>query len=461
MSFNPILADIRFGCGRSPNIAGAQGSDSILRGLTEADTMAERFPVEPTEIFLTRLQERIDLGKIRRANRGSDEAKAAIKAMRRLNRTARLDHLTWMSSHILRRVYSPTPFRERIEAFWADHFTTVGKQGIFRRGTSPFVESGIRPLLAGRFEDLLVSAVTHPMMVHYLDQDKSTGPNSIRSERSGGQRGLNENLAREILELHTLGVDGPYTQTDVRELAELLTGLTIDYRRGRKFRKDMAEPGPETILDVTYGGGEAHIRDIDAALRDLARHPVTARHIAGKLAVHFVSDQPDPDLVAHIEKAWLDSDGDLIEIYRALLDHPSSWDTTQPNVKQPFDFITSALRALAIDPEALFSLEEPAFRFRIHEPLRLMGHIWQKADGPDGLDEDDSAWITPQSMAARLQWAVAIPQLLQPALPDPRLFVETALGPNAPEVVRFAASAAESRSDGIGLVLASPAFQRM
>jgi uncharacterized protein (DUF1800 family) len=366
-----------------------------------------------------------------------------------------------MAAHILRRVYSPTPFRERIEAFWADHFTATGKQGIIRRGTSPYVESAIRPRLSGRFEDLLIASVTHPLMVHYLDQERSAGPNSVAVKRGSKAHGLNENLAREILELHTLGVDGPYTQTDVRELAELLTGLTLNVKNGLHFRKDLAEPGTETVLGKTYGGDNPHIRDIHSVLTDLARHPATARHIAGKLAVHFVSDSPSPDLIDAVTTAWRDSGGDLAVVYDALLAHPMAWDDSKPNIKQPFDFITSALRALAIAPEALLGLDERAYRLRIHEPLRLMGHVWQKPDGPDGLEEADSAWITPQSLAARLQWAVAVPQLLSPVLPDPRAFVDTALGARAPEAVRFAASAAESRADGIGIVLASPAFQRM
>ncbi len=162
-----------------------------------------------------------------------------------------------------------------------------------------------------------------------------------------------------------------------------------------------------------------------------------------------------------MEAAYRDSGGTLRAVYATMLAHPSAWRREGGNVKPPFDFIASACRALAVPDHALSDMKESEVRLRFLEPLRLMGHVWQKPDGPDGLEEADSAWITPQGMAARLQWAVTIPQLLLPDLPDPRAFVTVALGPLVTDRVAFAARAAESRADGIGLVLASPAFQRM
>lgn len=462
MSFDPITAEIRFGCGLSPIIARPSGVDQILAGLDGSDEMSEMFPIETYPVFRQRLIEREELQVVVRKLRKEGKVDPLRKQIRLLNKIARQDHFDWLGAHILRRTHSKTPFRERLEGFWADHFTTQGKGGIIRRAVSPYMQSAIRPNMTGAFSDLLIAAVTHPLMIHYLDQTRSTGPNSARAQKGKpGKFGLNENLAREILELHTLGVDGPYTQKDVRELAELLTGLTRKPNNGRHFQKNMAEPGAETILGRSYGGDNPHFRDIEAALRDLARHPATARHMAGKLAVHFVSDAPDPALIDALEQAWLKSGGQLLDVYRTLLEHPSAWRTDKPNVKRPFEYMSSAARALAISPEAMQSLNEKAIRQRFFDPLRLMGHIWQKPSGPDGLEEADSAWLTPQGVAARLQWAMIVPQLLMPRLPDPREFVETALGGRASETVRFAASAAESRAEGVGLVLISPAFQRM
>ncbi|EPX79820.1 DUF1800 domain-containing protein [Salipiger mucosus] len=458
--FDPILAEIRFGCGLSPTVPPAQSAEAMLATLDSPDTVAKTHPIEPFPDFLSRITARREQQKIRSANRGTAKGEAARERSREINIAARKASAVWMARHIARRIETEAPFRERLSFFWADHFTAIGKAGVIRRGTSPYMQSAIRPHVAGRFEDLLISAVTHPLMLHYLDQNTSVGPNS-RLGRRRPDRGVNENLAREILELHTLGVDGPYTQADVRELAELLTGLTFHHTVGRSFRKDIAEPGVQTVLRRGYGGDEPRLGDVKDALRDLARHPATARHLAHKLAVHFVSDRPDPDLVKAIETALLDSGCELRRGYAAMLAHPAAWDDRRPNVKQPFDFVSSALRALAVAPEALTDLREGVFRLRIQQPIQTMGHAWQQPDGPDGLDEADSAWITPQGIATRLRWAVTVPQFLRRDLPDPRDFVTQALGPRATPAVRFAAESAESRADGVGLVLASPAFQRM
>ncbi|MEX0369664.1 MAG: DUF1800 family protein, partial [Tateyamaria sp.] len=330
-----------------------------------------------------------------------------------------------------------------------------------RRGTSPYVEEAIRPFIAGRFEDLLQSAVMHPLMLEYLDQTASIGPNSTRALKRGDQRrqGLNENLAREVLELHTLGVDGPYTQTDVTEFAELLTGVTYDVRNGFKFRKDFAEPGAETVLGVTYED-TTNVKPVRAVLRDLAAHPATARHLAWKLAVHFVSDTPDPDLINALERAYVDNDGQLMPVYTALLSHPGAWDRTLVNYKPPIDFISSAFRALAIPATAFAGWEERPLRRVFIAPLARMGQPWEQPNGPDGWAEEDPEWITPQQLAMRVAWSMAVPgQVLDP-LPDPRQFADHALGRYANDAIRFAAGAAESRAEAIGVVLMSPAFQR-
>ncbi|MGP6089886.1 DUF1800 domain-containing protein [Antarctobacter jejuensis] len=456
--FDPLLADIRFGCGRSPRIVAPQSVWEMLNGLLEADRVGQDIPIQRFEDFSARVAESYALGRIRNRQKGTAAAEEALDKLRALNVAARQDQRLWLAAHAARRVSTKVPFRERLESFWADHFTVKGKAGPLRMATSPFVESAIRPHLAGRFEDLLISAATHPLMLHSLDQHAAAGPNSPQAQRFPGQKGLNENLARELLELHTLGVDGPYTQVDVRQLAELLTGLAFTPEEGTVFRRPLAEPGAETVLGVSYGGDHpAGIEDIHAALRDLARHPVTARHIARKLAVHFVSDTPDEGLVDAMEDAWIETQGDLLLVYEAMLRHPAAWGPAPANAKPPFDFIASACRALDVPQTAL----EHGIGVRLFEPMRLMGQFWQEPGGPDGLPEADDAWITPQGMAARLQWAFAMPQELRRDLPDPREFVETALGARATQEVRFAAGAAETRAVGIGVVLASPGFQRM
>jgi uncharacterized protein (DUF1800 family) len=322
------------------------------------------------------------------------------------------------------------------------------------------MQTAIRPHLTGLFEDLLIAAVLHPIMIKYLDQDRSVGPNSVHAARGGKFTDVNENLAREVMELHTLGVNGPYTQTDVRELAELLTGLAVAKPMRLNFRKNMSEPGSETVLGRTYGGEDANINDVKAVLRDLARHPATAAHLARKLAVHFISDSPDPELLNALEARFLATGGDLGAVTEALLSHPAAWTPARQNVKPAFHYVASSLRALAVDPAAINALDERTARSMFISPMAQMGHLWQKPSGPDGLPEEDAAWIAPQGIAARLQWAITVPQMLMADLPDPRDFVGAALGDTIPPAVQFAADAAETRADGIGLILASPAFQR-
>ena len=458
MAFDPIYADIRFGCGLSPEIAPPESVDEMLHGLMGRDAMARRFPIDPFETFRARIAERVENRREVLAQSTSEsDREAAIARQKALRKTAFQDGLHWLRQTMQRRIRTHTGFRERLVAFWGDHFTAYGKGQIINVGTGPYLEEAIRPYIAGRFEDLLIAAVTHPLMLHYLDQDKSVGPNSRVAQKKDG-RGLNENLAREVLELHTLGVDGPYTQDDVRQLAEVFTGLDWTPFKGAVFRKRAVEPGAEVILGKRYGGA-AGIEPVHEVLRDLARHPATARHIARKLAVHFVADRPDADLVAKIERRYLESGGDLVAIYEAMLRHPAAWDGVG-NIKQPIAYVSSGLRALSLSEVAFAEWGPGRINRGLRQPLQRMGQPWERPLGPDGWIEDDRAWASPQGMAGRLQWALSLPEILKGDVPDPRDFVEAALGAVTPEAVRFAARAAETRREGVALVLMSPAFQR-
>jgi uncharacterized protein (DUF1800 family) len=256
-----------------------------------------------------------------------------------------------------------------------------------------------------------------------------------------------------------VGAGGPYGQGDVRELAELLTGLGADEQGRLTFRPERAEPGAETVLGVTYPA-RAGLEAIEAALRDLAAHPATALHLARKLAVHFVSDAPDEDLVGALADAFRDTGGDLAAVTAALLDHPAAWDPLRAKVKPPLGFVASALRALGVDERRLLAWDVREARRSLLNPLGVMGQPWGQPDGPDGWPEAPEAWVTPQFMAARIDWALNRPEEMLPELPDPRDFAATALGPLASPEVLFAARAAERPSEGVGVVLASPDFQR-
>ena len=461
MTFSPEVADIRFGCGLSPLIAPTRSAEALLEGLHGQDTMRSAFPIETFDVFLQRTAAFQRFSLQIRKEKNTAKAEALFKKRQKLNRDARNAMTRWFSQTVLRWTYTEHGFRERLAFFWADHFTAHGRSGVLRRATSPFVEDAIRPNIATTFADLLIAAVTHPLMLHYLNQNRSVGPNSPVISKNRGLKGLNENLAREVLELHTLGVDGPYSQNDVRQLAELFTGMTFRPDAGFRFNKSFVEPGAETVLNKTYESVTPSIKPIHAVLRDLAAHPATARHIAWKLAVHFVSDTPDAGLIDHLTARYLETGGALAPLYAALLEHPAAWDDRLQNVKPPADYVASACRTLQVSSEGLRALKPKQQRRHLLQPLTLMGQIWQTPPGPDGWPEEDAAWLTPQGVAARMHWAMTAPRtLLNQSLPDPRQFVTDALGSRARDAVRFAARAAESRPEAIGLVLASPAFQR-
>ncbi|MEQ3670914.1 DUF1800 domain-containing protein [Pseudophaeobacter sp.] len=460
MAFDPQLAEIRFGSGLSPTLAPVPSVGTMLARLQGPDRAADHFPIAKTDETLALVRVFAKLRKLDRSKRGTPEAKLAAKTFKRFRREYLQQRDLWFRQLVLRHVTTQDSLRERLTLFWADHFTAKGKNRAMRPLAYGYVESAIRPNITGRFEDLLIAALTNPLMLHYLDQFRSRGGNSALSRRQGGRGGLNENLAREVLELHTLGVGGPYGQKDVRQLAELFTGLSYRIEKGFVFDERMAEPGAETILGRVYGGGEPKLEAVLQVLRDLARHPATADHIALKLAVHFTQDQPDPDLVAALSASYRDSDGDLLQVYAALLNHGSSWMPELRNVKPPFDFLASACRGLGVAPAHLAGWEPKQIRRSFIAPLKLMGQDWQSPVGPDGWEEADTAWITPQGLSARLRWAMAAPQRLVKDLPDPLGFAQHCLGARANARVQFAASAAETRSEAIGLVLCSPAFQR-
>jgi len=458
--FSPALAEIRFGCGLSPDLPAKNSVEEILQRLAGPDHMGETYPIDDFDSLLPRAVEYTRLRRERRRAQGSDAYDDLDDQTKSVRAKARTDRARWFGQIILRHGQTSDGFRERLALFWGDHFTAQGKGGLLQLMGAPYVDSAIRPHLSGNFADLLISAVTHPLMLHYLDQGRSIGPDSRSAQKSRRPKGLNENLAREVMELHTLGVGGPYSQQDVRQLAELFTGLSYSAKRGFQFRPNLAEPGAETILGNQYGGDPAQLEPIHAVLRDLAVHPATADHIARKLVVHFVEDTPDPALADHVASRFRDTGGDLAQVYAALLEHPAAWVPELRNVKPPLDFITSACRALAVHPQKLKRSAPKTLNKGLMTPLIMMGQPWERANGPDGWPEQDAAWITPQGLAARIRWAMLAPRQLVTRLPPPEQFVETSLGDFADGRVRFAARAAETQAEAIGLVLSSPAFQR-
>lgn len=348
-------------------------------------------------------------------------------------------------------------FPERLVYFWSNHFTVAATKAI----TVPFVglyeREAIRTGMSGLFADLLQSVCRHPGMLLYLDQAQSVGPNSQAGRRR--QAGINENLARETLELMTLGPQGGYTQADVTEFAKALTGWTIVGKQIQLaspnltlgdfvFLPQFHEPGARTVLGKRYPeGGEDQARSI---LFDLAKHPSTAKQVARQMSRHFLADKPPDSLIGRLERSFLDSGGDLRVVHRALIDAPEMWSAEQQKFKTPNDFILSALRALGVP-----RIEEGPALGSFNE----LGQIPFRAPSPKGWPDDAASWVGPDAIMKRLEWAQALAERVQNRTPPADLAADV-LGPYLRDTTRQAITRAESATQGITLALMSPEFQR-
>jgi uncharacterized protein (DUF1800 family) len=299
---------------------------------------------------------------------------------------------------------------------------------------------------------MLIAVEQHPAMLIYLDNAQSIGPNSRAGLNRG--RGLNENLAREILELHTLGVDGGYSQNDVTNLARILTGWTVGNLANAMsepgkflFAPARHEPGDRTVLGKRYpDGGLTTGLDV---LRDLAAHNATARHIALKLARHFVSDDPPAELVQCLEATFLKTGGDLMSVSRALLESPGAWEAQPAKVMPPYDFLVAVVRGFALEPQP-------------QEMLRLTNQLGQplwRPPAPAGWPDTDTAWAAPSALRERLRVAEVAARRTNPGA-DPRTVAEEVLGEGMAAATRQAVARAETREQGLELLIMSPEFQR-
>ena len=363
-------------------------------------------------------------------------------------------------SYVAQAVASRRPFFSRLVEFWANHFTVSVKKGTVRGLAGPFVYEAIQPHVLGRFEDLLIAAELHPAMVIYLDLMNSIGPNSPEGKQRG--RGLNENLAREILELHTLGVNGGYSQTDVTEFAKIMTGWTIDRKRGEvQFAPRRVEPGAKHFIETEIGGAPS-ADDYSSALRLLANHPSTARFIATKLVTHFIADTPPAEAVGKVEAAFRETGGNLPEVYRALLDLPEAQQLPGAKARTDFDFVVASLRVAEVPLADLEPFKRQSGRTRpnalsVGALADMQQRLWF-APSPAGWPEKAEEWLGPVALAQRLRWIARVTGRIKDRTAAE--FLDRALGPLASQQTRSIVMAASNREEGLALVLASPEFNR-
>ena len=357
-------------------------------------------------------------------------------------------------ARIQRASHADCGFVERLVVFWSNHFCiSANKGGLARMWAGSFEREAIRPFVFGRFADMLKAVEQHPAMLFFLDNQQSLGPDS----RAGinRNRGLNENLAREIMELHTLGVDGGYTQDDVTSLARVITGWTYAGRLGQLgtpgtfvFNANAHQPGAQRVLGKIYD--QSGVAQGEAVLADIARHPSTAGFIATKFARHFVADDPPPALVARLREVFTRSDGDLRAFTLALVDSDEAWKAPLTKVRSPYEFLIAAGRVLARIPE------DPG---RYLGSLNTLGQpLWSPA-GPNGFPDSNAAWAAPEGMKLRLDISAQIASRLADSVDPLDLLEEVAADAASPET-RYTVERAETRQQALALLLMSPEFQR-
>jgi uncharacterized protein (DUF1800 family) len=405
---------------------------------------------------------------------GNDQLAGLPDSARRfIRQTSRQNYLAMAQARTNAALNAPAPFVERMVHFWANHFA-VSADKLTVIGIAGLLEfEAVRPHVLGRFRDMLVAVEQHPAMLLYLDQAQSIGPGSEGAQlaqrfarfnpQAQQRRGLNENLAREILELHTLGVNSGYAQADVTEFARALTGWTVSgLTRGPAarflgaqgqpgdfaFAPRIHEPGSRNIVGRSYAqDGEAQGL---AILDDLAADPRTARHLATKLARHFAGDDPPPQMVERLTQAWLRSGGDLPTVYRAIVESPEAWSDARPKFRSPWDWSVAALRAVGtrqIEPQPAAGL------------LTQLGQPIWRPGSPAGYDDIAPSWAGPDALMRRVEAAERIASRTGGQIDARQLGPRVLPGALTPATAQ-AIARAESPGQGLALLLVSPEFLR-
>ena len=455
---NAAIAVTRFGLGARPGEIEAARADP--KGFLKAQIRPEGADQPEGQLGST-AQNLAMFEALRRERRDLKADGDAAQALKQVAAQIREVAIAEMAARGRLAATTPAAFRERWTLFWANHFTVSATKGQVAPIAGAFEREAIRPRVFGRFSDLLLASSQHPAMLLYLDQAQSAGPNSQAGQRR--QAGLNENLAREIMELHTLGVDAGYTQADVTEFARALTGWSIardaepqgrfggEARPGAfMFRPQTHEPGPRQVFGRTYTpGDEDQARVI---LADLAADPHTARHIARKIAAHFVADDPPPALTQRLERSFLSSGGRLDQLALTLIEAPEAWSPQAAKFKTPYEFLVSTWRVAGAAPD----LDNPR---RFVGSMTAMGQRPFSAPSPKGWPDEAADWASPDGVIKRMAWAEAAANVMAQNL-DPNDSARSALGARLSPQAAMAIARAETRPEAFAVLLMSPEFQR-
>ncbi len=404
-----------------------------------------------------------ELGAARQQESSGADQDAKLAARKMLRTEVGDAYREAVDARVQSALTTQAPFVERLVHFWSNHFAISTEKPQVAALAGAFESEAIRPHVLGRFEDMLLAVERHPAMQMFLDQVRSVGPDSASAMRADArdaqhQHGLNENPAREIMELHTLGVRTGYTQSDVTEFARALTGWSIVGPHGAGgtpgsyvFRPGLHEPGERTIMGRRYAErGEAQAQ---AVLHDLATAPATAHHVADKLARHFAGDNPNQALVARLARAFQESDGDLPAVYRALVAAPEAWARTPVKFKTPWDWAISMLRGLGTSGlDGLGGIKAAPILTQLGQP------VWRPGS-PAGYDDIAASWAAPDALVRRVEFAQRIAARVGDRIDARTLGPRLTVGSLDPATA-LAVSRAESAQTALALLLVSPDFQR-
>jgi uncharacterized protein (DUF1800 family) len=456
------IAANRFGLGSRPgdlDAIGGNGRDWLRAQLKSPPPRLDDPQLRTSsEVLVQALDLRREIQAQRRAKTAGDDTAAIVK----LPQVLRPVYVEEATARFRQAVGTDRPFIERITQFWTNHFAVSVDKNLLLGLAGSLEREAIRPNILGHFGDLLLAVEQHPAMLLYLDNHVSIGPNSAAAQKRARQHaerknGINENLARETLELHTLGVGGGYTQTDVTSYAEVITGWSIGSDQGRRpegepgkfvFRPDFHEPGAKIVLgkrypDTGYDQGVA-------VLHDLANHHSTARFIATKLARHFIADDPPEKAIERIAQAYTGSGGHLPTVYDALLESPDAWTQPLAKYKTPSDYIVSSFRGLQVP---LDNVRTPL------APFDLLGQRTYSPGSPAGWPDRSADWDGASALMKRIEWADAVGQKLG-AGRDAAELAPQLLGATLTSATRTAIARAASGSQAVTLLWAAPEFMR-
>lgn len=445
MSIDAFQASSRFGLGPTPTELSDIGSDprSWLIGQIENAFVPTAFQnIEKINFQAQAMGE-----MMKKKGSGETDTKAREEQKKDARRAAGALFAHQSGTRIITQATSRQPFIERLVMFWSNHFTVSVQRPQVMGLANAFEVEAIRPHVTGKFYDMLLASSQHPAMLAYLDNARSIGPNSPRGLKR--EKGLNENLAREILELHTLGAQGGYTQADVISFAKIITGWTFSNKGAPQFSFDpgMHEPGNKTLLGKSYA--ENGVNEGLSALQDIARHPATAQHIATKLARHFISDTPPENAVAQLADTYLKTDGDLGAVSRALVNMKECWANPLEKFKNPYEYYVSALRLTGYSPEP-------------KNAVNFLGSLNFKpfnANAPIGYADTADVWMSPDAIMKRIEFAQILAKRLSAKI-VPLDLAQSAFGPVMREETAFVIKGAASGQDGIAFILSAPEFMR-